>query len=622
MSGGGQRRRFCLVLVKPSHYDDDGYVIQWFRSAIPSNSLAAVYGIAKQLADEQVLGPDTDIDIHAIDETNSRVHVDRIAKLVKAADTGMVMMIGVQSNQVPRTLDLSRPLLKQGIQVGIGGFHMSGVISMLDGNDKALKDAQALGISIFAGEAEGRLGEVLLDANAGTLKPLYNFMKDLPGIEGAPIPLLKRERVRRTAGAVTSFDAGRGCPYQCSFCTIINVQGRVSRRRSPDDIEEIVRVNVKQGLHRFFITDDNFARNKDWEPILDRLIHLREVEKMEFGLIIQVDTLCHKLPNFIDKCRRAGVRRVFIGLENINPANLMSAKKRQNKITEYRKMLLAWKQAAIITYAGYILGFPNDTYELIAHDIEVIKKELPVDLLEFFYLTPLPGSEDHQKLFKAGVPMDEDLNRYDLYHITTAHPKMSREEWARAYQMAWDNYYTPEHVETILRRAVATKASGGNTLFLVTWFKGCTHIENVHPLEGGFLRMKYRHDRRSELPIEPVWRFYPKYWAETVSKQFQWISMYLKLRRTYVAIKRDPNKHAYTDLALTEPTEEDVDNLEMFRNEKAQAFVSQRRRVDNIAHGGDGEHAPPVAPAAADEVSAVSPGQTPVAPPVTRAVSG
>ena len=153
MSGGGQRRRFCLVLVKPSHYDDGGYVIQWFRSAIPSNSLAAVYGIAKQLADQQVLGPDTDIDIHAIDETNSRVRIDRIAKLVKAADAGMVMMVGVQSNQVPRTLDLSRPLRAQGIQVGIGGFHMSGVISMLDGNDKALRDAQALGISIFAGEA-------------------------------------------------------------------------------------------------------------------------------------------------------------------------------------------------------------------------------------------------------------------------------------------------------------------------------------------------------------------------------------------------------------------------------------------------------------------------------------
>ena len=256
------------------------------------------------------------------------------------------MLTGVQSNQFPRALDIARPLIERGIAVAIGGFHVSGTLSMLDGVDPDLDRARAMGLSLFAGEAEGRLDEVLRDAAAGALKPLYNYMKDLPGIEGTPIPLMAAERAQRTAGGVTSFDAGRGCPYQCSFCTIINVQGRVSRRRSPDDIEKIVRVNYAQGLRSFFITDDNFARNKDWEAILDRLIHLREVEKLNLGFIIQVDTLCHKLPNFIEKCARAGVRRVFIGLENINPDNLLGAKKRQNKITEYRKMLLAWKKGA------------------------------------------------------------------------------------------------------------------------------------------------------------------------------------------------------------------------------------------------------------------------------------
>src|SRR6516162_7609804 len=177
-----------------------------------------------------------------------------------------------------------------------------------------------------------------LYAAAGALKPIYDCINGLPGLEGMPIPLLAAKNVLRTAGGATSFDAGRGCPYQCSFCTIINVQGRKSRHRSPADIEKIVRVNYSQGMRSFFITDDNFARNKDWEPILNRLIHLREIEKLNIGFIIQVDTLCHKLPNFIEKCARAGVRRVFIGLENINPDNLLGAKKRQNKITEYRKM--------------------------------------------------------------------------------------------------------------------------------------------------------------------------------------------------------------------------------------------------------------------------------------------
>ena len=90
-------------------------------------------------------------------------------------------------------------------------------------------------------------------------------------------------------------------------------------------------------------------------------------------------------------------------------------------------------------------------------DIEIIKKELPVDLLEFFFLTPLPGSEDHQKLVRAGVAIDPDLNKYDLNHVTTAHPRMSAEEWERAYRMAWETYYTNEHVETVLRRLVAMR---------------------------------------------------------------------------------------------------------------------------------------------------------------------
>ena len=121
--------------------------------------------------------------------------------------------------------------------------------------------------------------------------------------------------------------------------------------------------NWAQGIHKFFITDDNFARNKEWEAIFDRLIELREKDGIPLGLMIQVDTLCHKIPNFVEKAKRAGVTRVFIGLENINPDNLAAAKKRQNKITEYRKMLLAWKAQGIMTLAGYILGFPADTPE-------------------------------------------------------------------------------------------------------------------------------------------------------------------------------------------------------------------------------------------------------------------
>ncbi len=327
----------------------------------------------------------------------------------------------MQSNQYPRALDIARSIRAANIPVAMGGFHVSGCLSMLDGTAIDLELARELGISLFAGEAEGRLDTVLRDAAERKLKPLYNYMDDLPGIGGTPIPFLPREFVKRTAGTNTSFDAGRGCPFQCSFCTIINVQGRKSRFRSPDDIERIVRDNWAQNITRFFITDDNFARNKEWEAIFDRLAKLREVDKIPLGIMIQVDTMCHKIDGFIEKAKKAGVTRVFLGLENINPDNLAAAKKKQNKITEYRKMLLAWKAQGIFIYAGYILGFPSDTPDSIRRDIEIIQRELPLDLLEFNILTPLPGSEDHKILWNRKVDMDADLNKYDLEHVVTDH---------------------------------------------------------------------------------------------------------------------------------------------------------------------------------------------------------
>ena len=108
---------------------------------------------------------------------------------------------------------------------------------MLPDIQPELQEAMDLGISLFAGEAEGRFESVLRDACNGTLKPLYNYMDDLPNIAQVPMPILPKTKIGTVSGRITSFDAGRGCPFQCSFCTIINVQGRVSRRRSADDIE-------------------------------------------------------------------------------------------------------------------------------------------------------------------------------------------------------------------------------------------------------------------------------------------------------------------------------------------------------------------------------------------------
>jgi radical SAM superfamily enzyme YgiQ (UPF0313 family) len=551
------KRTFRAILIKPSHYDPDGYVIQWWRSMIPSNSLASVYGLMQECAEAQVLGPDVDIEIEAYDECNTTIDIAGAIKRIKAADGGgFIGLVGVQSNQFPRALDLGRAFRASGLTVVLGGFHVSGCISMLKELPPDVAEARDLGFVLFAGEGEGRMADLLRDVAGGAAKPIYNYLKDLPDMAAATLPILPRWAVTRVAGHYTSFDAGRGCPFQCSFCTIINVQGRKSRYRTPDDVEAIVRANAAQGITRFFVTDDNFARNKNWEPILDRLIKLREEDGFRIRLLLQVDTLCHRIPHFIEKAARAGCTAVFIGLENINPESLMGSKKRQNKIWEYRDMLQAWKRAKVMTYAGYILGFPTDTPDSIARDIEIIKKELPVDILEFFYLTPLPGSEDHKRLYEKGIPMDPDMNKYDLEHACTAHPIMSKAQWEEVYRGAWDRYYTDAHIETLMRRAMASGINKTKVLDTATIFSGAARIEGVHPLQFGFVRRKVRTQRRPGRRVLNPLVFYPWRAFDAGRTGWRWFKLIRRYRKIMKRVAADPNAADYMDEALQPVTAE------------------------------------------------------------------
>ena len=577
---------FYIVLIKPSHYDEDGYVIQWLRSTMPSNSLAAVNGLALGAASRQLLGAGTPIEVTAIDETNTRVRIDQIVEKFRRNDFfGFVGLVGVQSNEFPRAMDIARPLRKAGVTVVIGGFHVSGCLAMLPSVPPDLMEAQDLGITLFAGECEEHLDQVILDAAAGKLLPVYNVMSALPGIGDVPAPpFLSGDFVKRTVGNVTSFDAGRGCPFQCSFCTIINVQGRKSRYRSPDSVEQIIRSNWAQGINRFFITDDNFARNKDWEAIYDRIIELKEQHGLDVRFMIQVDTLCHKIPNFIEKSKRAGVTRVFIGLENVNPDNLIAAKKRQNKLTEYRRMLLAWKAAGIMTFAGYILGFPNDTPQSIARDIEIIKEELPIDALEFFILTPLPGSEDHKVLSAQSVPMDNDMNRYELEHVVTDHPLMSRAEWQKTYRDAWLQFYTPDHMRTILRRAHASGIDAERLMPVLLWFSSAVAVENVHPLQAGLVRRKHRNDRRPGLPRESILAFHAKTTIEALGKLWQLASRWRLLRGISRQVVAGDPLRKYTDLALTPVLQDGVEDLKLYsQTASAERAVVRERRAAGLS---------------------------------------
>jgi radical SAM superfamily enzyme YgiQ (UPF0313 family) len=582
---------FEVIMIKPTHYDDDGYPIVWWRTLLPSNSLAALNGLARDAARRKVLGAEVEVTLTPIDECNQHVVPRRIVEgLKRRGARALICLVGVQSNQFHHALDLAREFRAAGLPVVIGGFHVSGCLAMLKEIPPEMQEALDIGCSLFAGEAEeGRLDSLLVDAWEGRLRPIYNYLDDMPTLAGVPYPLLPPESIHRNEGNWSSFDLGRGCPFQCSFCTIINVQGRKSRVRGLDDLEGMIRENLAAGIKAFFITDDNLARNKEWESFFDLLIRLREEEGLKANLTIQVDTLCHRLPNFVEKAARAGVARVFIGLENINPDNLLAANKRQNKITEYRHMLQQWHERGITTLAGYILGFPGDTKESILRDIAIIKRELPVDILEFFFLTPLPGSEDHRKMHLAGQWMDPDLNKYDLHHRVSHHPVMSDAEWEEAYEAAWASYFTWEHMETVARRHARLPKGRPSKIFkYLNEFRMLYAHEGVHTLEGGVIRRKRRLSRRPGLPIEPAILFYPKFFFESAVKAFRYWRGYRRQKQVLKRIKADPARRQYEDMATRPLSAEDLAALDLFHETSggAKAVEKERKSADRIARAG------------------------------------
>jgi hypothetical protein len=209
---------------------------------------------------------------------------------------------------------------------------------------------------------------------------------------------------------------------------------------------------------------------------------------------------------------------------------------------------------------------------------------LPLDLLELFYLTPLPGSEDHRALWQDGVWMDDDLNKYDLSHRVTHHPRISDTDWEETHRAAWESFYSCDHMRTILRRAAANPNGRPRTIVIaLLWFKLAVTFEGVHPLESGAFRCKSRRERRPGLPRENPFVFYPRYLGETAVKAWRYWSIYRRSQLALKAVLAAPDRTTYTDVSTAPPEADEFDNLDLYHaTSGGEAALARKRRDDAL----------------------------------------
>ena len=534
-----EKKKLRIVIVKPSKYDDDGYVIRHFRGVLPSNTLACLSSLTRDVADRGLLGNGIELQVNLYDDTVEKIPFRKIIKTNQLPDCRTVIALaGVQSNQFPRAVDLARKFRAGGLQVLLGGFHVSGTLALSPVMPPEIQELLDLGVSIVKGEVEETWGDILRDAAGDALKPIYDFLDQKPDLYNQPIPVIHRSYLKKfITSNYGTIDCSRGCPFNCSFCSIISVQGREMRVRSPESLAHTIRENYRRyKIDFYFFTDDNFARNKCWRDIFNMLIRLREEENIRIRFMIQVDTQSHKIPDFVNLAALAGCTQVFIGMESINPENLKAVGKTQNHVDSYKDLISSWRQKKIATHAAYIFGFPFDTPESIEEDVQRLKSEFGVEQVSFFMLTPIPGSQDHIRKVQSGGYMDPDLNNYDSFHETTRHPNFAPGELAASYRKAWKDFYSFDYMKEVLLRA--NPENYWSILCNFIWYKNSALIEGGHPMIHGLFRFKDRTDRRPGFEVESRIKHFMRRFREIRHLTRSWISLVLEMEELWLQTRK------------------------------------------------------------------------------------
>ncbi|MEJ2205664.1 MAG: radical SAM protein, partial [Gemmatimonadota bacterium] len=327
-------------------------------------------------------------------------------------------LVGVTAftSQAPRAYEVAAWFRARGVPVVMGGIHAS----------MRQEEASTRVDAVVTGEAEGVWAQGLHDAARGTLQPLY--VGGHEEMEKMPLP---RHDLLPTGYQCGVIQTTRGCPLNCSFCSVSSFNGRTYRRRPVEDvIEEFRLIKEKYVL----LVDDNLIGTR-WDHI--------ERAKRLFRAMIEADLgkkwICQATINMADDeelltlAGRAGCVGVFIGFESTTPEGLIEIHKKYNlqKARDYRACVRRIQRHNIVVVGSFIIGLDVDRRG-IGLNIAATADRYGVDLLNVLFLTPLPGTDLWKAMEAEGrITADqfpEDWAYYTLTLPVGRYRRLSRSE--------------------------------------------------------------------------------------------------------------------------------------------------------------------------------------------------
>jgi len=246
--------------------------------------------------------------------------------------------------------------------------------------------------------------------------------------------------------ATIPVQTSRGCPYDCTFCSVTGMFGHRYRHRSTAHIvAELARYDPRKRI--IFFYDDNFAAN----PAKTKEL-LREMIRLQLGFkwSTQVRTDVARDPEMLDLMAQAGCATLYIGFESVDPAALKEMKKRQT-VEEIRSAIRAIRERGIHVHGMFVFGFDADTPATARATVNFALAE-KVDSAQFLILTPLPGSSFYTQMSAEGRLLDRVWETYDAHHVKFIPRGFTPWELQQAQIRAHSRFYSPRHVAARLLR--------------------------------------------------------------------------------------------------------------------------------------------------------------------------
>lgn len=486
-----------VIILKPGKYDVDGSVQRFRRGFMPNSTVVYLASLTPAELDG------AKIEVTTLDEY---VHGDLDYLQLLRRDPHrrtLLALAGVQSHQFQRALDLAAFARANGVENAIiGGPHsMTCDTTALHGR----------GVSFCLSEAESVWDDILRDALAGELAPVYGADARWAAKLDPPVLVPPDPRsLKRYAIRMLGVYPARGCPYTCNFCSVIKIAGRQVRSQPVETTIASLKAAKAAGVRSIVFTSDNLNKYSEVRTLLQAMID----QRIELPFFCQCDTQIARQEDLVELMGRAGCFQMLVGVESFSRQVLLAAHKFQNHPDTYDRIVALCRKHRISAHFSNIIGFPTDTRDDVLEHLRRLR-ELQPDVASFYILTPIPGTEQYEEFLDQGLIEERNLDRFDATCVTWKHPRLERGEWMDLMLRCYREFASLPDVVARLARHTLRRWDYRTAIDLmsvvaysVQWRLAAR--QRRHPMAGGSGRVRldaasdYAHLRRAYYGVDLV----------------------------------------------------------------------------------------------------------------------